>query len=366
MLFSSNTQDAKRPVVLQVGTRERGGIRSVIESYDSTSLSGEYVLTRVVSHDEESRLKTIGFFFWAFVQIAYYRVLGNLLCVHLHSAAHGSFWRKAMLICWGRLLRVPLVYHLHSSKFKDFYSALPGPLQSVVVWVLERAGCVIVLSDSWARYIQGIAPNARVEIIHNFVPVPETVAQRTGALPLNVLFLGIIGQRKGIYDLIDAVALLDSGSLPPVKFLIGGNGEVEKASAYAENKGVADYFEFLGWIGADSKANYLSRADLFVLPSYNEGLPMSLLEAMSWGVPVISTSVGGIPELVRDGVDGIIVDAGDLKGISNALIRMLMDEKLRIQMGSSARDRVYASFSQRVAEEKISALYKSFEGEVIR
>jgi glycosyltransferase involved in cell wall biosynthesis len=123
--------------------------------------------------------------------------------------------------------------------------------------------------------------------------------------------------------------------------------------------GIENHVVFVGWVSGAVKVDLLRRAQIYVLPSYNEGLPVSLLEAMSWQVPVISTRVGGIPELVREGVDGLLIDAGDRAALSSAIIELAQNAELREKMGIAARDQVERNFSKNVILPRLEGIYRS-------
>ena len=107
----------------------------------------------------------------------------------------------------------------------------------------------------------------------------------------------------------------------------------QRARALTVELNIENHVVFAGWVSGEEKENLLSRVNIYVLPSYNEGLPVSLLEAMSWQVPVISTRVGGIPELVREGIDGLLIEAGDRAAFSLAIVTLAKDPDLRKKRG---------------------------------
>jgi len=115
----------------------------------------------------------------------------------------------------------------------------------------------------------------------------------------------------------------------------------------------------LGWVSGDDKKKLLETGDIYALPSYNEGLPVSILEAMSWEIAVISTRVGGIPELVRDGTDGILINPGDVTALSQALMRLGKDKEFRQQLGRAARSQVETSYSRENVMPQLEAIYQS-------
>lgn len=136
---------------------------------------------------------------------------------------------------------------------------------------------------------------------------------------LKLLYLGIIGQRKGVYDLLNVLSQDAEYYRHHLQLHIGGNCEEEKIKSYIVNNGIGDFVTFEGFVKGERKIDDLNWADIFILPSYNEGLPIAVLEAMSYGMPIISTNVGGIPEVVKTGINGILIEPGDLNAIKNSI-----------------------------------------------
>ena len=125
----------------------------------------------------------------------------------------------------------------------------------------------------------------------------------------------------------------------------------------AEELGIADHVELLGWVRGEDKERLLATAVLYVLPSYNEGLPVSVLEAMAAGLPILTTPVGGIPEAVTDGVEGFLVEPGDVRTLADRLERLLADADLARRMGVAARHKVEAAFSANAVVPQLEAMY---------
>lgn len=344
--------------VVMICTAARGGMLSVVEGYLADGFLSRWNVVLLYSHVEGSFALRLATAVKAFIRLMGLLFRRRVGLVHCHSAMKRSFWRKSVYALTSRLAGVPVVFHLHGSEMKTFVEEQPAVLQRLIGWILEKQSVVVVLSDSWLRYVKSISPRANVKVLPNFVELPElrrNAASSKGAV--EVLFLGLVGTRKGIYDLLpaykDALA-----KVPALHLIIGGNGEVDQAQALAVDLNIEKQVVFAGWVSGETKVDLLKRAQIYVLPSYNEGLPVGLLEAMSWQVPVISTRVGGIPELVREGVDGLLIDAGDRSALSSAIVELAQNSKLRQKMGIAARDQVESSFSRSVVMPKLEELYR--------
>jgi glycosyltransferase involved in cell wall biosynthesis len=249
-----------------------------------------------------------------------------------------------------------VVLHLHGSEMKLFWAAQRSWARRLIRRHLEKASCVVVLSESWKAFIASIAPNAKVSVVPNYVRLPppaDPTAKDDGV----ILFLGLIGPRKGVFDLIKAFAALRSDH-PQARLVLGGNGQVAEAAGLARDLRVEDRVALVGWVDGETKATLLRSSPIYVLPSYNEGLPMGVLEAMAAGAAVVTTRVGGIPELVTDGIDGTLLDPGDLDGLTNALRVLLSDTALRMRIAEAGRRRIESHYSDRVVLPQLHLIYE--------
>jgi glycosyltransferase involved in cell wall biosynthesis len=208
-----------------------------------------------------------------------------------------------------------------------------------------------------------IAPHARTVTIHNFVNEGEFCSS-VAACGVSrsrdiVLFLGEIGQRKGIFDLLRAFRRVIEVN-PGACLIAGGTGDIAAATDLARQLGIEAHVSFPGWVAGDAKHKLFARAAIYALPSHNEGLPVSILEAMAAGLPIISTPVGGVPDAVTDGVEGFLITPGDVDSLADRICRLLADEHLRQTMGENATRALDAKFSSAAATAAIDALYHEF------
>lgn len=337
----------------------RGGMRSVVEGYRDDGFLEAQDVHLVASYAEGSFVGRQLLLLKGLARYAWLLATRPVTLVHIHAAMKGSFWRKAIFAGLARRRGVPVILHLHGSEMKSFYERQTPRLKGAIEAQLARASRVVVLSQSWRDFVAGIAPTAKTVVLPNYVTVPARPARGTGE-PLTLLFLGLVGVRKGIYDLLEALAMVRA-ELPPFRLIVGGNGEVEAAAARAQALGLAGLVSFEGWVGPARKAQLLDEADIYVLPSHNEGLPMSVLEAMAYGLPVVTTDVGGLPELVEDGVQGRVVPARDVTALAHALRALAIDGTVRARMGKAGRIRVQASYSQEAVLPALADLYDSVQ-----
>lgn len=349
--------------VLQVSTsmQTRGGIASFVRMLADTELWARWQTEHLVTHRDGPAPVKIGTFALALARYLRMLVLRRPALVHLHMSSYGSFVRKALLLWLAVARGVPVLVHVHGSEFTTFHDRLPGPLQAIVRATLERSAVVVALGEAWAQRLRVIAPAARVVTIPNAVPVPAAAQRERG--PVRVVFLGEIGERKGAFTLLEAwakaTAAAPSGT---AQLIMAGDRGVQRARRLIDELGISGSANVSSWLDPAEVAELLAGAEVFVLPSRSEGQPIALLEAMAHGVCVVTTGVGGIPEIVEDGRSGLLVAVDDVAGLAAALQRVLGDEQLRRRMGDAARQRVLDRFSIDTVAGRFDHLYREITG----
>jgi glycosyltransferase involved in cell wall biosynthesis len=350
----------KSAVIL--GTTVGGGMAEVVKNLRETELFSAFRTRVIITHDGGGVARRIVFCLKALAELTRLLLASKVALVHVQMAAHGSCWRKSAFLLLAQLFSVPTLLHLHSD-FRDFYEKECGPRRRRFIrYVLEHASTVIVLSDRLHTSMATIAPGVRLVTIHNFVNLKRLSEAERVCVPRSsntILFMGLIGQRKGIYDLVRALPEVIK-AVPEARLVAAGRGEIDAVRRCARERGVDDRVLLPGWVSGFAKLRLLEEAALCVLPSYTEGVPLSILEAMSVGLPVIATPVGGIPDVLRDGEDGYLVPPGSLSELSRRIIELLNNRGLREKMGESARRRLHSKFSPDIAVPALIALYQQY------
>jgi polysaccharide biosynthesis protein VpsI len=274
--------------------------------------------------------------------------------VHLHVASRGSCLRKTLLAAICLAFRKPYIVHLHGGGFRQFFSVhLDNLGRRWVRFIFRRAAFVIALSDTWKEWIDSTITGTRTEVVFNGVPTNNHSRLPPSANP-TILFLGRVEEQKGIGELISAFRKVVD-VLPEASLEIGGEGAI---SFYEKQCRDLPSVRFLGWIEEGERQAALQRAAVLGLPSWNEGLPMSILEAMSVGLPTVATAVGGIPDLVVDGETGLLVMPHDVDALADAFIKILANPRLAEQMGQNAQTRQRLHFSTERMGQRCVMLYQ--------
>jgi len=341
----------------------RGGIASVVAALRDAGLFERSNVRYVVTHVEGGYLRKSFCFVGATARALRMLMSGDVTVVHAHVSSRGSFWRKALLLWLARRFGVATIFHLHDGRFAEFAATGfgGGLLRRCIRRTLETSSLVIVLSARWRDWVRGFAPRARVRVIGNPVRCPpdlEAIKQRNPQHSQvgRILFLGKIGEHKGAFDLIEAFARFDA-LIPGWRLAVGGNGDVERFLAEAQRLGVRDSVDYLGWVTGRQKDFELAATDIFVLPSYGEGMPMSVLEAMAFGLALITTPVGGIPDLMQPDRHGLWVNPGDVPGLVQCLERLANSPELRARLGAAARQHVQAVYA---VENIVAQIHESY------
>ncbi len=343
--------------IVMVGTsfETRGGIASVLHAYRAAGLFDRQPIDYVATHRDGplllKYLKAIdGFVIFFMLLCRYPRAV-----LHVHSASRASFWRKSVIMALAMLARWPVIFHLHGGGFATFYDAECGPLRRALVrFFIDRAACIVVVSERWCAWMHQVTNNPNVVVIANPVALPAATAIERE--PATVAFTGRCSAAKGIEELLQATREV-ARAHPGLKLELAGDGDLESVARRAAQLGLAGTVTLHGWIGERQRDSLLARATVFVLPSHAEGSPMSLLEAMAAGCPVVASDVGGIPDVIVDGFNGLLVPAGDAAALAHALQRLLADPALATEMGRAARATIASRFTPERAMAKLERVY---------
>ena len=346
-----------RVLMLGPDLQVRGGIAAV-ESALIASLPPDIQVSQLATMVEGSKWRKFVVFVQAVVRtIAQLRRRPDV--VHIHFASRASSVRKMLLARLALAQGARLIMHAHGGGYREYWAGLGAPARAATLQTLSRAHCLIVLGENWREFFASLGvPRERIVVLPNPVVLPTSVPTRLGRSQVRLVYLGLFARIKGVFDLVDALTRLRPECLGRTQLVLAGNGDVTPVRELVERRGLARFVEVREWLGPAERDRLLASADAFVLPSYAEGLPMSLLEAMAWGLPVITTAVGSIPEHVRDGAQGLLVQPGDVSELAGAIERVVMDDGLRTRMGEQAR-RAVEPLSVDLYARKVAAIYDS-------
>jgi glycosyltransferase involved in cell wall biosynthesis len=343
-----------RLVMLGAAPETRGSIATVVDTYRAHGLFKRWPITYVATHGAGARTQRASLALRGAGEFTSLLAQHRRVALHVHSAAYTSFWRDSAYMCAAFAARCPVILHLHGGDFAGFYDASSPPSRGAIRFFLEHAAHVATPSQRIVSWVRSVTNAAHVTCLPNPVTIPPLAE---GERPNLILFLGALSPEKGIFDLLDALSQLRA-AIPDVRLVCAGEGDRSAVAAYAERLGIADAVKFTGWIGPSGKRALLESAAAFALPSYSEGLPVSLLEAMAAGVPVVASPVGSIPDVLVDGVSGFLAAPGDVATLTRVLRKLLLNRKLGATVGAAGRETVRARYAPERAIACLEALYE--------
>lgn len=307
----------------------RGGIAAVESVYSTFYKPFNHIAT--VTDGDSSKVRKLFQYLKALVIFIWWMLFHReIKIVHVHGASNASFWRKRIIINIAKFFGKKVVLHCHGAMFQVFYKQHPEAVRRTI----EKCDCIIALSEYWQQWFTSTFNCRKVVVIKNVIKKP--LIKKVPHDKFTLLFLGILGQRKGIFDLLDVIASHKQEFADKFMLYLGGNGEVEKVKSIIAQRRISDIVNYEGWVSGDKKSALLNAADAYILPSYYEGLPISILEAESYSLPIISTKVGGIPEIVNDGENGFLFEPGDKQAMYDAIVKLMQDKDLATEMGQES------------------------------
>lgn len=337
----------------------KGGIAAVVNGYHGSQLEKDFDIIYVESYKDGNKIQKIikalsGYFHFAKVLI-----INDPDIIHMHTSFGASFIRSIPFIFVASLAKKPIINHIHGADFEEFYINASEKKKNLIRKMYGKCSVLIALSEEWKIRLNQVVSVEKIKIIENYSILCEDALEQRLQRPSNkiVLFLGEIGIRKGCYD-FPAVVKKVAEAVPDARFVIGGSGDIDQITALLEEEGVKNKALFPGWVRGESKDLLLRDADVFFLPSYNEGMPMSILDAMGYGLPIVSTKVGGITKLVHNNKNGCLLAPGDIKGFSDCIISLLTNENQRKQYGVESSLIVSKNYSLKKHIELIMNVYQ--------
>lgn len=338
-----------------------GGMATVIDDISRTSLAR---IVELVLFDTGKRTPP-GRSIWQAIRTrfalwsAWWHVLAPArhTIAHIHTCSGLTFFLDGIFAWLARLRGTSVVLHIHGASFDAFLDGLSPPLLWLARRIARHADCVVVLSGEWQHKMSARLTGAKLTVIENGVAEPLHIAAQKVDGEILVLFLGNLCQRKGVWDLVAC-----AGRLPDnVRIvLVGGEedpGITDRVRAELAQQGLEQRVELIGSAVGEAKSRWLRQADIFVLPSYAEGVPISMLEAVAAGLPAIVTPVGGIPSVLRDGEHALLVTPGDRAALAQAITQLAGDASLRARLGEAARLHVLKHYGVECSAGKYLQLY---------
>lgn len=329
----------KKVLIVGPSTKLKGGIATVIKNYKSFNFTKDNIdisyMATIFSNN-----KYINILNFPIIIVFYLISILKKDIIHIHMASYGSFKRKAILLKIAKSLNKKVILHIHGAEFHLFYEQSSNEYKEYIRTVLNKADNIIALSHEWKVRLSEITKTP-ISVIYNSVNVPnQNLYNNDGK---SIIFMGRMDKRKGIYDLLDIAKEIEKIGKDLIITLCG-DGEIDKVISIIKSRGLKNVM-VLGWVDQIKKEEVLRDAVINILPSYNEGMPMSILEAMSMGIPTISTDVGGIPEIIKSTENGFLIRPGDKKAMIKAIETIIKNNELRGEISTNSYETIYKKFN---------------------
>jgi glycosyltransferase involved in cell wall biosynthesis len=316
-------------------------------------LAEEYELTSVSTVSQHTGSVRLMAFPLAIARLTWMFIISKPAAVHVHTASWGSFPRKRLVVGLAHLFGVPVILHIHGGAFARYLQQRSSREQAVRR-TLQRCCVVIALSEQLKERLLALVPDADIRVIPNSVDIPVSPAHNTSSA--HMIFVGRPVSEKGIYELLDAMSGIVE-QYPAATLEIAGNDEGGGLASRLRDLALEGNVRMCGWLGSAALHEAYSRSSIFVLPSHIEAMPVSLLEAMSYGLACVATPVGAVPDIITDGDNGIIIPVNDSRALTAALKTLLADEQLRFDLGEHARATIIAHYSLARTADLIGGVY---------
>lgn len=330
-----------------------GGISGVVNNYYEAGLDRKVKLCYIGTMVEGTKIRKM--LQAARAYLKFLLKLPGYEIVHVNMASDASYLRKSVFIETAKAFHKKIVIHQHGGDFEGFYNHQLGERgRKRVKRVLSMGDAFLVLAPPFKDFFGRITGRNDIKVFPDGIQIPPLVPKEYGQHEL--LFLGRICKAKGIEELLQVMPLLKE-KYPDIRLYLGGIFEEQELQKKVEE--LSDLVEWIGWVSGEEKETYLKKCDIFVLPSYFEGQSVSILEAMAHSCTVVASRIGGIPQMIKDGETGILVDPKSAESLKRGIESALADGKLCEKLGNAARKKVEEEFSIEKNMEQLMKIYEA-------
>ena len=336
--------------ILTIGPdpKSKGGMASVI-LYLSKMMRP---FNLIITYKDVSKIEKLYLFFVAVFKTFFYCAFKKICIVHIHTSNYNDFYRNSILMTICKLFGKKVLLHIHGSLFDEFYNKHSYYVKTVC----RRADALITVSTSFVSMLRQYNLNRNIYCLPNCIYQPNIYQKTHYSDKLRLLFVGRINEVKGIYDVLNCLYIYKQQLQNRVELHIGGAGDGDRFQKVVSDYGLSSIVIQYGWVDGKKKENLFCSSDIFIHPSHFESFGISILEAMSYGLPVITTLIGGIPDFFEDGKNGVAVSPGNIDEIYKAILLFVNDRSCISRMGEYCKE-TSLKFSPMEIENKLQNIY---------
>lgn len=337
-----------RVLILATSRKTRGGITAVLKAHETGVQWKRFHCHWVQTHRDGNNVRKLAYLALAWldflVRISFYDI------VHVHFSLGTTARRKVPFVKIAKALGKKVIIHLHcGSQINEIWN-------KDYTYLFSVADISLLLSENLLHMVEEHTGKGHdYRVCYN--PCPQIRKEPILQKKKQILFSGTLYAGKGYQDLIRAFATI-APQYPDWKVVFAGNGEVEKGKAISKELGIANQLEFLGWVSGEQKDKAFRESMIFCLPSYAEGFPMAVLDAWAYGLPVITTPVGGIPDVAKDGENMLLFNPGDIDTLAKQMKKMIVDEKLRESIAEESTLLAHTTFNVKTINKQLGDIYE--------
>lgn len=290
--------------------------------------------------------------------------------VHINSAPDAkAFLRDAAALWLVAGSRTRTVFEFHGGFERNTVLQGSNLIRAFAERTLGKASAVVTLNEYHTDQLLRLCPGLKnVRAIPNFLE-PEMMSGLideplgNAGDRLRLLFISRVAREKGVFDSIEATRMLRDRGIDVALTIAGTGDDLEEAKALSAGHGLDDIIEFTGFVAGDDKVEAYRSSDVLLFPTYwNEGFPYVLLEAMAAGLPIVSTTHGVMPHLLKDGVNGFLAEPRDPEALAEKIEKLVLDPGLRIEIGRNNRREVQERYGIEEAARAYGQLYAEVLG----
>lgn len=330
--------------VLMVGVDKNrvGGMWTVAETYINDIYYNKTVnLKYIATSTSGSKIRRTVIMLIGYIKIIVTLMFGKIDIIHIHMAERGSTFRKGIVVYIGKAFRKKVIVQLHAGPFMDWYWGISRLKQRHIKKIFNKTDKLLVLGKYWEKQLSKIVNSDKIEILYNGSNCPQKNPYNADGK--YILYLGLLKRTKGVYDLLDAIEYINDKIEKNILLYLCGTDEEGDIAKIISEKHLEKKVKMLGWINTEKRLELFKNTLICVLPSYSEALSMTVIESMCYGIPIVTTNISTMPELV--GKEIPLINPGDYKRMGVLIAELLSDREKRIKCSVGLHNRALDKFS---------------------